>query len=229
MSNFFSFIGIGTKEIVTAIGTLFATFIGAWFAFQFARLQRDRERVEKEVVAGNRAIYTLWLIYSETSRYQQHVVEPVRGKPDAWVDLRMATTPNAAISLDTHELSFLLQSDPDVFQKVLLEEIRFKYLVRVIEGHRLITETIALPRFEAAGFFKTDQERSTTDIENVLGPVVAGRLKSDGEYIIKACDLNVASVMEAISTLRTTLNKMYPKRYFMNLEPAGPGQLVERS
>lgn len=68
-----------TNDILAGLGTLTASFAGAWFAFKFAKLQRDKERTDDEVTAGNRALYTLTEINNSLLQHQQEAVEKFRG------------------------------------------------------------------------------------------------------------------------------------------------------
>src|SRR5262245_40198987 len=70
----------------TLIGPLVGSFFGASCAFAFASYQRNRERKESEVAAGNRALFTLTQMYSELRQVQKEIIDPYRGKDDAWLN-----------------------------------------------------------------------------------------------------------------------------------------------
>jgi hypothetical protein len=212
---------IGAKEILTGIGslvaTLFATYIGARLAFKFQRLKSDQERIDEEVAAGNRALFTLTEMYNQTVQHQKETVDQVRGKPAAWFNLRAYLPLSRDLSFDTQELPFLLHSYPVVFHQVLLEESRFKLFAYMIEDHRSVIFTVIWPRLEAAGITH-GQPLSIGELKQVLGPGAAGRLETIGEGIIKNCDENVASLKKAILDLRQTLKRIYPERKFINFK-----------
>ena len=214
--NFF-----GVKEVATGIigliGTLFATFIGAWLAFRFARIQRDREKIEKEVAAGNRALFTLTQMYDQTAQHQKEIVDEVRKKPLPWFSLPVALPLNENLSFDTQGLLFLLQGSARVFQQLLLEESRFKLLAYKVEEHRTTNYTLVWPRLEGAGI-KLGEARSVEDLKNILGPAGVNRLKVIGEGIIKNCDDNVVSLKNAILDLRPALKKIYPDEKFIDFK-----------
>ena len=160
---------LGTKEIFTGIGTLFATFIGAWLAFRFASVQRDRERVKSEVAAGNRALFTLTVMYNETYQHQNEIIEQVRGRSDAWLNMPVTSRLSENLSFDIKDLSFLLQADSTIFQQVLLEEARFKLVASMIADHSSLNFTIIWPRMEAAGISRGMQHQKKS-LRNYLEP-----------------------------------------------------------
>jgi hypothetical protein len=80
---------ITVRGLLTGLTPLVASFAGAWSAFMLARYQRKRDKIESDVAAGNRALFTLTVMYNELRQYQKEVVEPYRGKHDAWLNLHM--------------------------------------------------------------------------------------------------------------------------------------------
>jgi len=208
---------IGAKEILTGVGTLFATFIGAWLAFKFTLRKENRERVEKEVAAGNRALFILTEMYNQTVQQQKNAVDPFRGNPAAWFYLPAGLPLSRNLSFDMQELTFLLQSYPKVFHQVLLEESRFKLLGFLIEDHRSLIFTVIWPRLEAAGV-KLGQALSIGELMQVLGAGAGQRLQQTSDNIMKNSDENVASLKAAIMDLRLTLRKIYPDRKFIDFK-----------
>jgi lipid-binding SYLF domain-containing protein len=136
---------ITAKGLISGIGTLVATFLGAFFAFQFAKVQRERERTDKEIAAGNRALYILTTIFDQTYQHQEEIVASKRGKPDAWLNLAAASPLSENIGFDLTDLSFVLQSEPAVFAQVLLEEQRFRLLAHMIGDHRSLVLDLVWP------------------------------------------------------------------------------------
>jgi hypothetical protein len=70
------------RELLAGFGTLVASFAGAWFAFRFAKYQRQRETRENEVASGNRALFTLSIMLNALNLYNREIIDPWRGKPD---------------------------------------------------------------------------------------------------------------------------------------------------
>ncbi|NWG86622.1 MAG: hypothetical protein HXY26_03770 [Hydrogenophilaceae bacterium] len=86
------------KDLFAALTTLVASFAGAWAAFTFESHRRKREKEERNVGAGNRAIYTVYSQWNVLEQYRKEVLEPFRTRDDAW--LNMAAHPAAPTSAD---------------------------------------------------------------------------------------------------------------------------------
>lgn len=51
------------------------------------------DEIQKRVGAVNRALYTLFNFWNILEQFRKEVIEPFRGKPDAWLNL-LATVPS---------------------------------------------------------------------------------------------------------------------------------------
>jgi hypothetical protein len=83
------------KEILSGAGTLVASFAGAWFAFRFARYQRERDKMDTDVAAGNRALFILTNMFNALRQHQKEVVDPYRNRHDAWLNLHVWPAPGS--------------------------------------------------------------------------------------------------------------------------------------
>ena len=179
--------------------------------------QKEKEKIDSEVAAGNRALFTLTLIYNLTFQQQEEIVADFRDREDAWLNLPAASPLNENLSFEIKDLSFLLQSAATVFQKVLLEEARFKLLAYMIADHRSLNLTTVWPRLEAGGI-SIAQQRPESEVMHILGPGIVKQLKVTSEGIIKNCDENVISLKAAFLDLRNSLKQLYPDRRFIDFK-----------
>ena len=138
--------GISGKELLTGVGALIGSFVGAWFAFRFAQYQRKQEKHNGEVAAGNLALFTLTVMFSELRQHQKEIVEPYRGKADAWLNLHVSQPLNPNLRFEIKDLVFVMQADAAVFQQLLLEESRFQLAAYLIEEHRRLALVETWPR-----------------------------------------------------------------------------------
>jgi hypothetical protein len=208
------------KDWLSAFGTLVASFIGEWFAFSFARYQRDQERIENEISAGNRALFILTRMYNETRQYQKEVVAPYRGKQDAWLNLNIGPRLSGSLSFDLKDLSFVLDADPAIFADVILEEVRHSTLANLIDRHSELILRQVWPRLEDAGL-KIGDASTQGEVEEIIGPSAASQLKTITSGIIHNCDENEKSLRVAFSSLPAVLKKSHPDRKFIDFKP-GP-------
>ncbi len=209
----------GPKEIITGIvgliGTLFATFIGALLAFQFASRQKQKEKTENEVAAGNRALFILTAMYNQTFQHQKEIVDAYRDRPDAWLNLPATSPFGENLSFDIKDLSFLLLTNPVVFQNVVLEEFRFKLLSHYIADHRSLNLTTVWPRLEAAGVAMGGTNWDDY-VKSAIGVSAVRQLTVTSKAIIQNTDQNLTSLKAAFSELRKALKKIYPGKPFIN-------------
>ena len=206
------------KEIIAGFGTLVASFAGAWFAFRFARLQREKQRVDDEVAAGNRALVTLARMWNATKMYQRTVVDPYRGKTDAWINLHISQPLNADLSFDMKELSFMMKAaGAAAFQQIFLEEERYKLAAYLVEEHRRLLLTEAWPRMESAGL-QLKEQIPTTEMERIIGIGTVQQLKVTTSGIITNFDENVKSLRQAFMNLRAALKNIFPERKFIDFK-----------
>jgi hypothetical protein len=207
------------KELVAAIGTLIASFAGAWFAFRFAQLQRQKERVVKEVAAGNQALFMLQEIWNTQLQYQREIVEPHRNRPDAWLNMS-ASHPfdDRGIAFDIEGLSFLLRGHASAFQQVQLEHRRFQLAALLVKDHRQLALSEVFPRLSAAGI-GVGESQENKEIETILGPGIVRQLNVVTDSLTRNVDENVKSSMETFKSLRAALKAIHPKQKFIDVRP----------
>jgi hypothetical protein len=135
-----------------------ASFADASFAFLYARYQRTQDKTESNVAAGNRALFTLTVMYNELRQHQLEIVEPYRGKPDAWLNMHLSKPLKENLSFEMKELSFMMPAKASTFQQLFLEEERFRTAAYLVEEHRRLILSAAWPAWNppACCFVKTE-------------------------------------------------------------------------
>lgn len=211
-------LSITEKEVVGALGALFGSFVGAGFAFYFAKLQRQKERLDDEVAAGNRALFTLYEIWNDLVQYQKEVVDEYRDRSDAWLNLSPSPYPIREHAFDVKDLSFVLHRDAPTFQQVLLEGARFRLVSHYIGRRDMLVLSEVFPKLSAAGI-SPGEPRPLQEIEELLGVGIVRQLKVLTDGIIKNTDEDVQSSRQAFTRLRATLMRLHPKEKFINLNP----------
>ena len=205
---------ISGDRIVIAVGTVAASFAGASFAFAFAWYQTRRERITTEVAAGNRALFTLSCMWNVIKQRQKDFIEPARSKSDAWLNFHLGPPLIDNYSFDMKGLSFLLETAGSTFQRLFLEEERYRLLVHLVAEHRKLLLEGAWPRMEAAGVSLKDS-RLESEMEKIIGVNIVVQLKSTVSAIITNFDEDEKSVKEAFIRLQEALKRIYPNRAFM--------------
>ena len=115
------------KEMLLAIPTLLAAFVGAWFAFKLEENRRKVEQQKKNISACNKAIYILSKQYGILLELQIKIIEPVRDSPEQWREMEPVPPMDYKdIKLNIEELLFF-QDTPhkDVLYRLLEAEKKF--------------------------------------------------------------------------------------------------------
>jgi hypothetical protein len=208
-------------NLLDPIATVAAAFAGAWLAFYLERSHKAQEEVKRRVGAANRAIYTLYNIWNIQEQYRKEIVEPYRGRPDAW--LNMAATIPASYGISTFEageLSFLLESKPDVYTSLLLEEQRFALAMQLIKTRSDVMLGQAWPRINRVGI-GIGQPLLTSPgqtPEQVIGADIVQQLRVYTDSLVKNIDENLTSLVSLHNVVRAAMADLHPLARFIRVD-----------
>jgi hypothetical protein len=201
------------KDIVAILATLVASFAGAWAAFLLESQRRQREERSKNIGAASRAIYTIFNLWNTLEQFRKEVLEPYRGKPDAW--LNMAAHPAIATGdhrFEAGELQFLLQGPhAQVYAALFLEEQRYKLAIALIRERSNIVLNEVFPRMAAAGF-TVGRSAPQEEVERALGIDVVHKLKEITSALYNNVDKDLVSLKAQHDALRAAIKQLYPEQ-----------------
>lgn len=207
------------KDFLAAFVTVLATFVGAWVAFALERSRRRDEEVHRNVGAVNRALYTLLNFWNVLEQYRKDVIEPHRGKSDAWFN--MAATPftkTGLASFEAGELIFLLQTKhAQLFASLMLEEQRFAHAISLMELRSSLMLNDVFPKFADAEV-KVGATLLLADAERIAGIDTTHKLKVVTESLIKNIDEDLCSIVSVHNLLRDAIQNLYPKRKLIQIQ-----------
>ena len=209
-------IGGFVGDLITAgIGT----FIGAYVAFALEKNTRRLESIAKNVSTGNVAILTLFQYWNDIKQFQNEAIKPLLNQDTAWISM-IATfqREESTLKIDSSALSFLFDGDDkNLMSEILLEEIRYKLMLSMINNRSKIMLEEVFPTMEKAGI-KSAQKVDSRDIEKILGPALTTKIKDLTESIIEHVNENVISIENTAEKLKTQLKKMYPKSEIVGIQ-----------
>ena len=213
------------KDVLSALATLVASFAGAWAAFKFQTYQKRDEEDQKAIGAGNRAIYTVFALWNVLEQYRKEVLEPYRGRPDAWLNLAAHPAPPVKVDrFQSSDLQFLLErGQAPVFAALMLEEQRFNLAVDLIRSRSELVLNAVFPKMAAAGF-RVGKPQTLNDVETALGEDVCHQLKQITAAIYQNVGEDLLSLRDLYAQLRTGMQTLFPKRKFVEVvfdQPAG--------
>jgi hypothetical protein len=206
---------ITATDVGSWLGALFATFIGAFLAFLFGIRQRERQRVDQEVTAGNLALSTLSEMWERQFQFQREVVAPFRNRSDAWLNLTIGTRLDSVdLKLNRNDLGFVLQADGPTWQAVILEDLRYQLMKQRIEFRDNLVLKEVWPCL-VAHRVPIGANMPEAEVEAMLGPAIVQQLRVHTASIISLIDENVESSWAAMTALRETLRRIHPGRRFV--------------
>jgi len=206
------------KDIVAILATLVASFAGAWGAFLLESQSRKREERDRNVGAGSRAIYTIFNLWNTLEQFRKEVLEPYRGKPDAWLNLPA----HPAVSVGDHrfeagDLQFLLQSShAQIYAALFLEEQRYRLAIGLIRERSQLVLNEVFPRMASAGF-PVGRSAAQDEVERVLGIDVVHKLKTITAALYTNVNEDLLSLKARHDEMRTAMKQLYPKQKILQV------------
>jgi hypothetical protein len=211
-------VNITANDVGSWLGALFSTFIGAFLAFPFGIQQRERQRVNQEVTAGNLALSTLYEMWERQFQFQKDVVAPFKNRRDAWFNLPVGAPLDVVdLKLNRNDLGFVLQADGPTWQAVILEDRRYQLMKQRIELRESLVLKEVWPCLVAHGV-PIGANLPGVEVERILGPAIIQQLREHTEFIISQIGKKVESAWAAITALRETLRRIHPGRRFIKVE-----------
>lgn len=206
------------KDVLAVLASLVASFAGAWAAFRFESQRRIAEEKRKNIGAGNRAIYGVYALWNVLEQFRKEVLEPYRGRPDAWLNLAAHPAPPIATDrFQTADLQFLLeQGQASIFAALMLEEQRFNLAIDLIRSRSDLVLNSVFPKMAAAGF-GVGQAQNQDEVERALGIDLCHKLKQITGSIFQNVDEDLSSLRSVYVDLRKTLEALYPGQKFLQI------------
>lgn len=209
-----------SSNLTSAFVTLVAAFLGAWSAFKLEDRSRKRKQVEKNIAAGNRAIFTLLRMFNELFVIQQKVIEPIRGRDSKSIIMLPLLLRNyEELRFEVNNLAFLLETNHrQVLIELLIEEERFHAAIRVLNERSNLHLREVQPLLEKAGIVEGG-EYSKEQIKAALGTRIFPMIQRYTDEAFSHIDKSVGSLLEMSKRLHSAMTKLYPDAKFIRFEP----------
>lgn len=203
---------------IKSLISLATVFVGAWAAFKLQNLRQEKQERKLQIAGANRALYTIYNMWNILLQYQKEIVNPYRGKSDAWLNMDASPsleTTYGLTSFKADQLVFLLQTEyVNTFSIVLLEEQRFSMLIRLIEDRSSILLNHVHPKMGDANVRVGEPVRGEK-IELLIGIDKVHILKKLTSGIVENVDEDIESLRYAHDELRKAMKALYPKVKFL--------------
>lgn len=198
---------------IPALATLVAAYYGAKFAFEFQNQKELENEKKHNLIAANKAIFTLSRMANDLFVYQRDYINPVRDDKEVFLELRPTSHYDKELfKLDIESLSFLLNTDfRNLLSEVAIEVERYISAIEAINLRSNIHLHEIQPKLERAGF-KSGLSITITDadLEIILGNRLLSMLKETTDQVITHVDSTIESLKLVADRLKDSMKSIYP-------------------
>ena len=122
------------KEILSAIATLLAAFMGAWFAFKLEEDHRKDERDKKNISACCKANFVLSEQLKMLGKFQKEEIESIEDKTDIWLYMEpLPHMDHETLKFNIENLQFILDTThKDILSQLLSQDELFHKTISII-------------------------------------------------------------------------------------------------
>ncbi len=198
---------------IPALATLLAAFFGAKYAFQFQNDKELKSEKTNNIIAANKAIFTMSRMANSLYVYQRDFINPLRNKEAAFLELRPTLDiEKELIKLDIEGLYFLLQTENrNLLSELIIEEERYRAAIDAINARSKTHLQEVQPVLEEAGFISNSTKMVTHDeIEKILGNRIYTIIKQSTDDVIFHVDSTIESLKQVADKLKVGVKNVYP-------------------
>jgi hypothetical protein len=205
-----------------AIVTLLAAYYGAKTAFDLQRSREIESEKNKDLVNGNLVIYKLGSMLNTLTAYQEQIINPVRNKPTAYLEMKPTLLLSKEdINLNIETLSFLLNTDDiNLMGEIEIEGRRFRTALDAINERSIIHQREAQAVLDKAGFVN-GRDYSFEQIEGMLGNRIYETLKQATDEMVRHVDASIITIQQVSAKLVAALKKEFPRSRVLTFSRPG--------
>jgi hypothetical protein len=203
------------KDLVAAMATLIAAFVGAQAAFSMQKNKAKEDEIQKQCATVNQTIYLLGLMWSNFKGYTTQSITPSLSSPAPWLAMKHRIV-GSEVKLPHEGLLFLLnsQKNANFYLELLHLERCYNTTCDIINVlHQTHTEELQ-PKLESLGYSRLGMI-NTTIIEPQLGPVLAAKLQT----LTNDAFTDVPKIMDSIRALNSKFRTAMAEDFQSNLIP----------
>ena len=209
---------IPVGDIMTAISTLVAAFVGAWAAFSMQDKKKKREGAESNRSAANQAIYLVMMMWNNLRQYRNEVIVPAVKTGVPWLSMKGTVSVQYEVKLPHEGLLFMLDSGhAQLYAELLLEEQRYNLAIVTINRlSQIITEQLQ-PKMDALGYMP-GQAFDPAVVAQQLGPAIAVGVQSLTHDTIILVEENVKSLRKIYEQFRPAMVEHFKGQTVIQVE-----------
>ncbi|WP_428633427.1 hypothetical protein [Sedimenticola sp.] len=211
--------GITANDVVPALFTLIAAFVGAWVAFALEAKSRKYERREIQLESANKLLFALSERLSSLRVFQHDFIDPVREKTSRMFEMQpFALYRDPQSKLDAQSVAFLFQSK---YKPLLLGlnavNDMFNSAVDAIRVRSDIHLNTIQPLLEQAGFV-LGQGITSEQIHQAVGDRNYHVLRTSTDILIDQVDNFILGGDELRKDLIAAFSEVFSEREVFGFE-----------
>jgi hypothetical protein len=216
------FLNIFFTSYVPALATLLAAYFGAKYAFDFQRNKEIEDTKRKNIVSGNVVIFNLTQMLNSLLSYQKQIIDPVRKKPSAFIEMSPTTQLSKAdISINLDSIYYILETEnKNLLGEISVEISRYQRALDAINERSLIHIHEVQPTLEKAGIIHGGDYRPEQVI-SALGNRLYVTMQDSTAQVIEHVDSTISSLQEVGGKLTQTLKKQFPGESIIGISVSG--------
>ena len=199
------------EVIVTSVTTLFAAFLGAWYAFRLQNKKEAEVLIRNDLKVGNGTIFRLLNLQNRLLNYHAQVLNPVRDHDALFFRLQpSAPMARDEFTPDIDGLSFLFQKEPNLIGEVHTAISKYAASIDAIN----IRSTLHIDvqrKIEEAGFQQGD-DRTWDDLRKIAGERDFHTLQQLTDQLVEIVDSSVVYLGETVDKLSYAITEIHPGR-----------------
>lgn len=206
-------------DIITPLATLVAAFAGSWASFKLHQFQKNKETMQVNIAAGNRALMVLLQQANTLKLFQLDFIDPFRDNPGRHIQIQ-PTLPyqEDTLTFDLRSLEFLLSPKyQQVLMDLIIEENRYREAIKAINVRSRHHFEVVQPKLASAGI-REGESYTGDQFRIAIGDRDYIHLKRSTDAIILHVDRTVDSLVAMKNRLREALSQRYPEGKFVNFD-----------
>lgn len=203
---------------VPALATLLAAYFGAKYAFDFQRNKEIEDIKRKNIVNGNVIIFNLMEIINSLLTYQRQIIDPVRSKPSAFIEMSPTThLSDEEIQIDLSRIYFILETENvNLPGEISVGISKYKKALDAI-NQRSVTHIHELqPALEKANL-QPKTNYSLKQLEDAIGSRLFTTMIESTKNIITHIDQTLIYLKDVTDKLTLSLKQQFPGEKILNI------------
>ena len=208
-------------EIIPFLTTLFAAFLGAWFAFLFQNRRENRKEENINVAALNKVQINLIQQLNVLTILHKDFIKPYQNNAIKWLATPAAPYRDYSyLRIDVGSIIFLAEKGfSPLISEILLTEETFQEAMKILNLRSEVHINRLQPKLEALGFkegvaFESTQE----EFEKNLGDRLTIELKRLTEGVVGLTEDSITLHEDTISKLKSAGETIFPNKKVLSFE-----------